>query len=185
MTLPPDCYRGVAARAECLVTGEEMDRALDRLATEVTAALADQDPLVLCVMTGGIIAAGQLLPRLDFPLRLDYAHATRYLGATSGGILEWRHRPSDAIRGQHLLLVDDILDEGITLHTLIEACREDGAASVRSLVLVEKERERPVSCRADFVGVRLPNRYLYGYGLDYKHYFRNARGIYAVADVDI
>lgn len=185
MKLPPDAYRGVAARAECLVTGEEMDRALDRLATEVTAVLADQDPLVLCVMTGGIIAVGQLLPRLDFPLRLDYAHATRYLGATRGGALRWRHRPSEAIRGQHLLLVDDILDEGITLHTLIEACREDGAASIRSLVLVEKERERPVSCHADFVGVRLPNRYLYGYGLDYKHYFRNARGIYAVANGDI
>jgi hypoxanthine phosphoribosyltransferase len=185
MKLTDADYAAVAGRAECLVTGEEMDRILDRLAGEVTEALHDKDPVVLCIMTGGIIAAGQLLPRLDFPLRLEYAHLTRYLGATSGGELEWRHRPSEAVRGQHVLIVDDILDEGITLHALREACEADGALSVRSLVLVEKERPRAVPCSADFVGVHLPNRYLYGYGLDYRHYFRNARGIYAVADVDI
>lgn len=185
MKLSPETYAGVAHRAECLVAGDQMDRIIDRLAGEVTETLHDKDPVILCVMTGGIIAVGQLLPRLDFPLRLEYAHLTRYLGATSGGMLEWRRRPSDAIRGEHVLIVDDILDEGVTLHTLIEACREDGAASVQSLVLVEKERPRAVACAADFVGVRLPNRYLYGYGLDYKHYFRNAQGIYAVADGDI
>ncbi len=185
MKLSREVYDGVAARAECLVTGDQMERALDRLAAEVTAVLADKDPVVLCVMTGGIIAAGQLLPRLDFPLRLEYAHLTRYLGATSGGAIEWRHRPGDAIRDEHVLIIDDILDEGVTLHTLIEACRQDGAASVHSLVLVEKDRPRALSSAADFVGVRLPNRYLYGFGLDYRHYFRNADGIYAVADSDI
>ena len=185
MKLSQADYSAVAQRAECLVTGEEMAQTIRRLADEVTTALRDKDPVVLCVMTGGIIAAGQLLPHLDFPLRLEYAHLTRYLGATSGGALEWRHRPSEAIRGEHVLIVDDILDEGITLQTLCDACVEDGAASVRSLVLVEKDRPRSVPCKADFVGVRLPNRYLYGYGLDYKHYFRNADGIYAVADRDI
>lgn len=185
MKLTDADYAAVAGRAECLVTGEEMDRILDRLAGEVTHALRGKDPVVLCIMTGGIIAAGQLLPRLDFPLRLEYAHLTRYLGATSGGELEWRHRPSEAVRGEHVLIVDDILDEGITLHALREACEADGAASVKTLVLVEKERPRAVPCTADFVGVRLPNRYLYGYGLDYRHYFRNARGVYAVADIDI
>lgn len=185
MKLNADVYAGVAERAECLVTGDEMEQVLERLAGEVTAFFQDKDPLVLCVMTGGIIAVGQLLPRLHFPLRLEYVHLTRYLGATSGGTLQWRHRPSEAIRGEHVLIVDDILDEGITLATLIDACREDGARTVHSLVLVEKARPRAMACAADFVGVQLPNRYLYGYGLDYKHYFRNARGIYAVAESDI
>jgi len=185
MKLSSEVYAGVAERAECLVSGEEMEQAIERLAGEVTQRLQDKDPVVLCVMTGGIIAVGQLLPRLHFPLRLEYAHLTRYLGATSGGTLHWRHRPSEAIRGEHVLIVDDILDEGITLATLIDACREDGARSVHSLVLVDKARPRAVACAADFVGVHLPNRYLYGYGLDYKHYFRNAPGIYAVADCDI
>jgi hypoxanthine phosphoribosyltransferase len=185
MPMSRDRYDAVAAAAELLVSGPEMEAAIDRMADSIGGALADKDPLVLCVMTGGIIAVGRLLPRLAFPLRLDYVHATRYRGATRGGKLEWRYRPSAAIRGQHVLVVDDILDEGFTLEAIVQACREDGAASVHSAVLVEKERPRTCRCEADFVGVKVPDRYLYGYGLDYKGYFRNASGIYAVAETHL
>lgn len=185
MTMTREQYEQVAAKAELLVSGREMEQVLDRLADAISAVLAEQDPLVLCVMTGAVIAAGRLLPRLGFQLRLDYVHATRYRGATSGGYLEWLHRPSAATRGQHVLVVDDVLDEGITLDAIVRACREDGAASVRSAVLVEKVRERDNGFCADFVGVQVPDRYLYGYGLDYRDYFRNASGIYAVADEDV
>ena len=178
-------YDAIAARAELLVSAEDMERAIDRMGVEISAVLGDLDPLVLCVMTGAVVAVGRLLSRLDFPLRLDYVHATRYQGATSGGALAWRYRPSEAIRGEHILVVDDILDAGVTLDCVVRACRHDGAASVHTAVLVEKERPRALDLAADFVGVRVPDRYLIGYGLDYKHYFRNARGIYAVADQDI
>lgn len=178
-------YETVAARAELLVSGAEIERAMDRMAEAITAVLGERDPLVLCVMTGGVPFVGRLLHRLRFPLRLSYIHATRYRGTTSGGSLEWRYRPSEAIRGEHVLVVDDILDAGLTLEAVVAACQEDGAASVHSAVLVEKIRERPCDCRADFVGVRVPDRYLYGCGLDYKGYFRNADGIYAVAAQDV
>jgi hypoxanthine phosphoribosyltransferase len=178
-------YDAVASRAELLVSGEEMERILDRLAEEITGVLADKDPLVLCVMKGGVIAVGRLLPRLRFPLELDYIHATRYRDGTSGGGIQWVHRPSASVRGRHLLVVDDILDEGVTLQSVVDACCADGAMSVHSAVLVEKEREHAFDIEADFVGVRLPNRYLYGYGLDYKGYFRNADGVYAIADEDL
>lgn len=181
-TLDPQTYAAVASRAECLATAADIDAALDRMAADLTARLAGQDPLVLCVMTGGTVVSGLLLPRLDFQLRLDYIHASRYQGATRGGELDWRHRPSEAIRGEHILVLDDILDEGITLDQIVRACYEDGAASITTAVLVEKER--PHACTADVVGICLPDRYLYGYGLDYKNYFRNAPGIYAVAEVD-
>jgi hypoxanthine phosphoribosyltransferase len=183
MKLTATQYDAVAARADCLVTAAEMDAALDRMAAALTAQLADKDPLVLCVMTGAVIVAGLLLPRLNFQLRVDYLHASRYQGATRGGELAWKHRPSAAIRGEHILVLDDILDEGITLAQVIHACHEDGAASVLSAVLVEKQR--PHQCQADVVGVVVADRYLYGYGLDYKNYFRNAPGIFAVADADI
>ncbi|MBK1722664.1 hypoxanthine-guanine phosphoribosyltransferase [Thiocystis violacea] len=183
MKLDSTTYSAVAARAECLVTHEDMEVALDRMALELTRRLAGKDPLVLCVMTGAAIVTGLLLPRLDFQLRLDYIHATRYRGATKGGEITWRHRPSEAIRGEHVLVLDDILDEGVTVDQVIRACHEDGAASVHSAVLVEKQR--PHQCEVDVVGVRVPDRYLYGYGLDYKNYFRNVRGIYAVADEDV
>jgi hypoxanthine phosphoribosyltransferase len=185
MTITREQYEGVARRAERIVSGEEMERALDRMAAEIGEVLADKDPLVLCVMTGAVVAVGRLLPRLPFRLRLGYLHATRYRGTTRGGALDWIHRPSAAILGQHVLLVDDILDEGVTLAAATGACREDGAASVRSAVLVEKERPHADDLRADFVGVRIPDRYVFGYGLDYKDYFRNAAGIFAVADEDV
>ncbi len=183
MKLDSTHYAAVAARAECLVTADQMEPVLDRMAEEITARLAGKDPLVLCVMTGAVILAGLLLPRLGFQLRLDYVHATRYRGATSGGEILWRYRPSEAIRGEHVLVLDDILDEGITLDWVLRACREDGAASLHAAVLVEKRR--PHQCEADIVGVQVPDRYLYGYGLDYKHYFRNVPGIYAVAEEDM
>jgi hypoxanthine phosphoribosyltransferase len=183
--MSPDRYNGVAARSELLVTGEEMEAAIDRMAQAISQVLADKDPLVLCVMTGGIVPVGRLLPRLGFQLRLDYVHVTRYRGATRGAGLEWLHHPAPAVRGEHVLVVDDILDEGFTLEAIVQACRKGGAAGVHSAVLVEKERPRTCPHKADFVGVKVPERYLYGYGLDYVDYFRNAPGIYAVADADL
>ncbi len=184
MPLTPEAYAGVAARAELLVSGEDVEQALDRMAREISTDLAASDPLVLCIMTGAVIVAGRLLPRLDFQLQLGYLHATRYQGATRGGDLAWVHRPRAAIRGRHILLLDDILDEGLTLEAAARACQEDGAASVRCAVLVEKERARSATLRPDYVGILTPDRYLFGYGLDYRDYFRNAPGIYAVADED-
>ena len=182
MRLDAHTYAAVAGRAECLATAERMEAALDHMAAELTERLADKDPLVLCVMTGAVIVAGLLLPRLDFQLRLDYIHASRYRGSTRGGEIAWLHRPTEAIRGEHVLVLDDILDEGVTLDHVVRACHEDGAASVTSAVLVEKRRAHV--CAVDVVGIQVPDRYLYGYGLDYKNYFRNAAGLYAVADVD-
>lgn len=183
MKLDPQDYKGVAERAECLADAATMDAALDRMAATITERLGEKDPLVLCVMTGAVVVAGLLLPRLNFQLRIDYIHASRYQGTTRGGELAWRHRPSDAIRGEHILVLDDILDEGVTLDHVIRACHEDGAASVSSAVLVAKQR--PHACEADIVGIEVADRYLYGYGLDYKDYFRNAPGIYAVSEQDV
>ncbi|MBS1201824.1 MAG: hypoxanthine-guanine phosphoribosyltransferase [Chromatiaceae bacterium] len=183
MKLPPESYDAVAGRAELLVSPQIMNEALDRMAEAITARLAGKDPLVLCVLSGGVIATGLLLPRLQFQLRLDYVHATRYRGTTRGGELHWRYRPSDTIRGEQVLIVDDILDEGVTLEAVVRACEEDGAAGVHTAVLVAKQRAHRQE--ADFVGVEVPDRYLFGYGLDYKGYFRNAAGIFAVADSDV
>ncbi|MFZ0789960.1 MAG: hypoxanthine-guanine phosphoribosyltransferase [Chromatiaceae bacterium] len=183
MKLPPETYGAVAGRAELLVSPQIMNEALDRMAEAITARLAGKDPLILCVLSGGVIATGLLLPRLQFQLRLDYVHATRYRGTTRGGDLHWRYRPSDSIRGEQVLIVDDILDEGVTLEAVVRACEEDGAAGVHTAVLVAKQRAH--RREADFVGVEVPDRYLFGYGLDYKGYFRNAAGIFAVADSDV
>ncbi|HBG95362.1 MAG TPA: hypoxanthine-guanine phosphoribosyltransferase [Chromatiaceae bacterium] len=183
--MTPQQYQGVRDRADLLIQPADVEAALDRMAAQITAHFADKDPLILCVMTGGIVTTGLLLPRLDFALRLDYIHASRYRGDTSGGELRWNYRPSESIRGEHVIVVDDIFDEGITMTAIVDACKEDGAASLYSAVLTAKDRDRATEYRPDVVGLTLPDRYVMGYGLDYKGYFRNASGIFAASGKDI
>lgn len=168
--------------ADLLCSRQQVEAAMDKMAAEIKERIGDLDPLVLCVMTGGLIAAGSLLPRLDFMLNLDYIHATRYGNKTQGGQLDWIVRPSQPIKDRVILLIDDILDEGLTLQAIVEDCRNAGATSVYSAVLVEKIRKREVAVKADFVGLEVEDRYLFGYGMDYKGYLRNAAGIYAVKE---
>ena len=175
----------VSARAHCLYTEAEVEAALDRLAQEITAKLAESNPLLLCVMTGAVVVTGKLATRLAFPLQIDYLHATRYRAATSGGELVWERHPAASLAGRTVLIIDDILDEGITLARIVEYCREQGCKRVLVAVLVNKIHDRKAPIEADFVGLDTEDYYLYGYGMDYKGYLRNAPGIYAVAPKDI
>ncbi len=172
----------VMAEADCIFTPSEVDAALERMATAISSRLAGENPLVLCVMHGGLIPAGRLLPLLRFPLESGYLHATRYGHETCGGHLDWKVRPTEDLRGRTVLLVDDILDEGRTLAAIIDYCREEGAKEVLTAVLVDKRHERKVhpGMEADFTGLVSPDRFLFGCGMDYKGYWRNAPGIYAV-----
>lgn len=172
----------VQAAADCLYNEAQVEEAINRLASEITVELNGRNPLLLCLMNGGVVFTGKLLTKLNFPLQVDYLHASRYRGKTAGSELEWIHRPETAIENRIVLILDDILDEGITLHETIKFCQAQGAEAVYSAVLVEKELAVQKPCRADFVGLRAPDRYLFGYGLDYKHYLRNAAGIYACCD---
>lgn len=172
----------VMDEADCLHTREAVEQALDTLAAAITQRLGERNPLILCVMNGGLVVTGQLLPRLNFPLQADYAHVSRYREETTGGELEWKVHPQAELAGRTVLVVDDILDEGTTLQAIAEACRVEGAREVLTAVLVEKHHERKAEphFEADFVGLDAEDRYLFGYGMDYRGYWRNAPGIYAV-----
>ena len=177
-----ETIKHIQANAECLYSREQLDTAFEQMAQAITASLADSNPLILCVINGGILATGHLLPRLDFPLTLDSVRASRYGHNTSGSNLNWLYKPTTDMRHRTVLIVDDILDEGITLAAIIEWCREQGADQVYSAVLLDKQIGRAKPVRADFVGLEVDNHYLYGFGLDYKTYLRNANGIYACKD---
>ncbi len=118
----------ILAEADLLATQDEVQRAIGRMATEITERLHDRRPLVLCVMNGGLIIAGQILPKLGFPLEIDYVHATRYGDKTSGSGLIWRVMPNEDMRGRTVLLLDDILDEGVTLDALAATAASRGRA---------------------------------------------------------
>ncbi len=173
----------VQQQALLLHSADEVEAALDSMAAAITAKLSNSNPLVLCVINGGIIATGKLLPRLDFPLNLDSVHASRYRNATSGSDIHWLFKPTTPLSGRTVLVVDDILDEGLTLHAIVDYCREQGAAAVYTAALFDKQLGVVKPIVADFVGLSVANQYLFGYGMDYKGYLRNAPGVYACKDV--
>ncbi len=173
----------VRREADELYTPQEVSAALDRMAAEIETVVGGQDPLLLCVMTGGLVAAGELFTRLDGPVQLDYLHATRYQGTRGGDELKWITPPSQALTDRTLIVVDDILDEGLTLAAILRYCREQRARAVYSAVLVEKNHDRKhPDVQPDFVGLQVADRYVFGYGMDYHGYWRNLKGIYAVKD---
>jgi len=172
----------VFEKADVLYTKPQVEDALDNMGREITAALGDKEPVVLCIMLGGLVPTGKLMDRLTFPLQLNYVHATRYDGATSGGELRWVAKPECSLQGRVVLLVDDILDEGLTLAAIHQSCLALGASRVYSAVLVEKRHQRKNNYQASFVGLQVEDRYVFGYGMDYKGYLRNAPGIYAVSE---
>lgn len=171
----------VMGAADCLYDKADVEAALDRMAAKINRDMAGGDVVVLCIMNGGLVATGALLPRFEFPLRVDYLHASRYRERTSGDELHWKVEPHQPLQGKDLLIVDDILDEGYTLDAIIRYCWQLGPASVRAAVLVEKVHERGVRPPVDYIGLSVPDRYVFGYGMDYKGYWRNAPGIFAVA----
>jgi len=166
--------------ADLIVSEQAATEAVRRVAGEIAGAMADTHPLVLSVMGGAVIFTGQLLPLLSFPLEFDYLHVTRYGDTTTGGELSWIVAPRAAIAGRTVLVVDDVLDEGITLAAVKRRLLEQGAKDCRIAVFADKDigRDKPVA--ADFVGVRLPNRYVFGYGMDVKGAWRNLPAVYAV-----
>lgn len=169
--------------ADCLFDAADVDAALNSMAGEITQHLGHTNPLVYAVMNGALILAGRILPLLPFPLEMAYLHATRYGHQLRGGsMLDWRVRPAHDLRGRTVLVLDDILDEGHTLQAIINHLRDEGAAQVYSAVLTHKVHERKAypGMRADFTGLDVPDRFLFGCGMDYKGYWRNAPGIYAV-----
>lgn len=181
-TIDAEEIKRVYIEADLLYSQSEVDTAINAMAAEITEQLQDRDPVIFAVMNGGLVIAGQLLTRLNFPLVASYLHATRYRNTTSGHELEWKVPPMVEFRDRPVLVIDDILDEGHTLAEVMDYLKAEGAASVQSAVLVDKRHDRKArpDLKADFVGLEIEDRYIFGYGMDYKGYWRNAPGIFAV-----
>lgn len=174
--------REALQEAELLVSGEQVQLALHRVAQDINSALADQHPLVLSVMGGAVVFTGQLLPLLNFPLDFDYVHVSRYGNAQQGGEMHWKVAPRENVRGKIVLVVDDILDEGETMAAIKQRVMELGAAGFYSAVFAEKDNGKDKPVRADFIGLTVPNRFVFGYGMDFHGVWRNLPAIYAVKE---
>ena len=180
--MSPQEARNIFEEADLLFSAEKSALAVRRVATEITARLSDANPLVLAVMGGAVVFTGQLLPQLIFPLDFDYLHVSRYGDVTTGGKLAWIVEPRSAVAGRVVLVVDDILDEGVTLAEVSRRLLAQGASEVLTAVFADKMIGRAKPITADFVGVHLPNRYVFGYGMDVKGAWRNLPAVYALKD---
>ena len=170
------------SQSEVIYSPQQVADAIHGLALHITQDLKDQAPLVVTVMNGGLYFAGQLLPRLDFPLEQDYLQATRYQGGVEGKHIHWRTAPTAKVKGRVVLLLDDILDAGVTLAAVRDACLALGAAQVKVAVLTEKDLGQAKPIEADYVGLVVPDRYVFGCGMDVYGWWRNLPAIYALKD---
>jgi hypoxanthine phosphoribosyltransferase len=168
--------------ADILFAADEVNAAVTRMAVEISAKLKDEFPVVLSVMGGAAVFTGRLLPLLAFPLEFGAIEVTRYNNTTQGRDIAWRLAPKDNVRDRTVLVVDDILDEGITLAAIRKKLLEMGAKHVYSAVFADKDIGRAKPAYADFVGVVVPNRYVFGFGMDAYGLWRNLPAIYALKD---
>lgn len=174
--------RDTLQQAELICSAEEVRAAVVRVAQEINAALAGTHPLVLSVMGGAVVFTGQLLPMLTFPLDFDYVHVSRYGSSQQGGTLHWKVEPRENVRGKVVLVLDDVLDEGETLAAIRLRVMDLGAAGFYCAVFADKRNGRVKPIRADFVGMELPNRFVFGFGMDIHGAWRNLPAIYAVPE---
>lgn len=174
--------KDILASADIIHTEEEVAAAVSRVAREITEKLGDTNPLLLVVMSGGVPFAGHLMTQLHFPLEFDYLHVTRYGQETSGGALSWRAAPWTPVKGRTVIVLDDILDEGLTLAAIVERMKELGATACYTAVATDKLNGKKKPIKADFVALTVPDRFVFGYGMDVRGAFRNLPAIYAMKE---
>jgi hypoxanthine phosphoribosyltransferase len=168
--------------AELIVSAQVLMETIERMAKEITLALSGQYPLVFCVMGGAVVFTGQLLPLLHFPLDFDYLHVSRYNRTLRGGRIDWKVPPQIDLKERVVLVLDDVLDEGVTLAAIRERMMEGKAKAFYSAVLADKAIGQAKPIHADFIGMTLPDRYVFGYGMDIQGLWRNLPAIYAIKE---
>lgn len=174
--------RDILQQAELIVKASDVEAAVVRVAQKINAALGDANPLVLSVMGGAVVFTGQLLPQLNFPLDFDYIHVSRYGAGNQGGKLHWKVEPRENVQGRIVLVVDDILDEGETLAAVRQRVLDLGASGFYCAVFADKLNGKRKPVIADFVGLELPDRFVFGYGMDIHGAWRNLPAIYATRE---
>jgi hypoxanthine phosphoribosyltransferase len=147
---------------------------LDELAHQITTDYAEKELTVVSILNGSFIFMADLLRRVPLPLQIDSWSVSSYRGTQSCGQIHFRQQHIADVRGRHVLILDDILDSGLTLRVIKERlAKEAGAASIRCCVLLRKNVARDEAIEADYVGFDIPNEFVVGYGLDYNEQYRN------------
>jgi len=162
-----------------LYSQKKIQKKIKKLAKQLNADYKNQQVVFLTIMNGGMIFATDLAKNLNLDMEMDYVQVSRYGTETTGGQLIWKHQCETTLKDKHVLLIDDIFDEGYTLMAVDEWCKEKGAASVKSVVLVSKKHDRGYAdFTVDYFGLEVKDLYIFGYGMDYQEKLRHLNDIY-------
>ena len=173
----------VLEQSDCLADAETVKAAIARMADRINRDLANEVVLVCPLLNGSLPFAGMLVPQLKMPLRLDAIQVSRYGYETRGKELEWLS-PMPDVKGETVLLLDDVLDAGVTITLVRSAILAAGARRCVVAVLTEKNVLRPKPIEADYVALEMPDRYIFGMGMDVFGWWRNLPGIHAMREIN-
>jgi len=173
----------VKDNSDLVFSASQIKTAIEKMGLVLELKIANKNAILLCVMNGGITTTADLLRCMDCDVRFDYLQVARYRDKTVGGSLHWLKEPQLSLEDQTVVLVDDIYDEGFTMEELVSYCKKHGAREVITAVLLLKRKSTPqVDLKPDIYGLEVNDRYVYGYGMDYKGYLRNVPAIYAISE---
>jgi len=173
----------IRENSDLVFSASQIKAAVENMGLALEAKIKNKNAIMISVMNGGIILTSDLLRSMDCDVRLDYLQVARYRDKTVGGSLHWLKEPQLSLENQTVVLVDDIYDEGYTLEELVSYCEKHGASEVITAVLLLKKKSTPqVDLKPDIFGLEVNDRYVYGYGMDYKGYLRNVPAIYAISE---
>jgi hypoxanthine phosphoribosyltransferase len=171
----------IHSKADLLFDQIAVEQGIATLASRVAKDCENDFPLVLCVMNGGLYLTGQLLRHWEFPLTVDYVHATRYRLATLGKDVLWKAYPQNDLKDRHVIIIDDIFDQGYTLEEVKSYCLKHGAKKCTSVFLIRKTHDRKkADIQPDYIGLECGDCYVYGAGMDLNGHFRNLSSIHFV-----
>ncbi|HJP03667.1 MAG: hypoxanthine-guanine phosphoribosyltransferase [Chromatiales bacterium] len=170
--------------AKKIIDAGQVEAGLDRLAAKLQPHIDKSDCVLLGILTGGLFPLIRLADRLTGNFRIDFCHASRYLGNTTGGELQWRVGPRLDLKGASVIVIDDILDEGTTLSTVAGYCDQQGAAETHTAVLFIKDCKRPAGIKSpDYdAGLMVPDQYVFGCGMDLHERWRHLSSVYALRE---
>lgn len=162
------------APIEILITAEALDARIREMGAELSVAYADQHPILVCVLKGAIPFFARLGESITIPVQYDCILAQSYHGGTeSVGTVHISTEMGIDVKGRHVVLVEDIVDTGLTIQALKDVLSGRGAVSVKVATLLDKPARRRVQVTPDFTGFSIPDAFVIGFGLDYAQYYRN------------
>lgn len=160
-----------------LITKDRIEQRVEAVAQQISRDYQHKNPVFICVLKGAVVFFSDLIKRLDIRMEAEFMTASSYRGTQSTGKVDITKALDCDIKGRHIVIVEDIIDSGLTVKRIMQELEDKGAASIKLCVLLDKPECRKTQVKADYVGFEIPNVFVIGYGLDYEQQYRNMADI--------